>query len=172
MTKRANIFKAAGAAVYIAFVVLSFVYGYAPGKTIGHNFISFSIAMLKILPCAFILIGLFEVWIKKETIEKHLGRESGISAYFWGILLAGTTVGGLYVSFPVAYSLYNKGAKLGMIFAYIASSAICRVPMTIFEASFMGIKFSIIRIAVSLPLVIVSSMLLGGYLEKKGYKMY
>jgi len=171
MTKRANIFKAAGAAVYVIFVVLSFFLGYAPGKEIGQNFISFSLAMLKILPCAFILIGLFEVWVKRETIEKHLGSGSGITAYFWGILLAGTSVGGLYVAFPVAYSLYNKGAKLGMIFAYIASSAICRVPLTIFEASFMGIKFSIIRLVVSLPLVIVSSMLLGGYLEKKGYKI-
>ena len=161
MTKRANIFKGAGAAVYVIFVVLSFFYGYAPGEAIGHNFISFSFAMLKILPCAFILIGLFEVWIKKETIEKHLGSQSGITAYFWGILLAGTTVGGLYVAFPVAHSLYNKGAKLGMIFAYITSSAICRVPMTIFEASFMGLKFSMIRLAVSLPLIVVSSMLLG-----------
>jgi len=171
MTKRANIFKAAGATAYAAFVVFSFVFGYVPGEAIGHNFISFSLAMLKILPCAFILIGLFEVWVKKETIEKHLGSGSGIRAYFWGILLAGTTVGGLYVAFPVVYSLYNKGAKLGMIFAYIASSAICRVPMTISEASFMGITFSIIRLTVSLPLVIVSSMLLGRYLEKKGYKM-
>ncbi len=171
MTKHSNILKTAGAAAYGVFVVFSFIYGYTPGKAIGQNFFSFSIAMLKILPCAFILIGLFEVWIKRETIEKHLGKESGIKAYFWGILLAGTTVGGLYVAFPVAYSLYNKGAKLGMIFAYIASSAICRVPMTIFEASFMGIRFSIIRLVVSLPLVVVTSMLLGRHLEKKGYKM-
>lgn len=171
MTKYANILKAGGVAAYAVFVVLSLVYGYAPGKAIGHNFITFSIAMLKILPCAFILIGLFEVWIKKETIEKHLGIGSGIRAYFWSILLAGTTVGGLYVAFPVAYTLYNKGAKLGMIFAYIAASAICRVPMTIFEASFMGIKFSMIRLAVSVPLVIVSSMLLGDYFERKGYRI-
>ena len=84
------------------------------------------------------------------------------------ILLAGTTAGGLYVAFPVACSLYNKGAKLNIIFAYISASAICRVPMVIFEASFMGIKFSLIRLVVSLPLVLLSSMLLGNYLEKKG----
>jgi len=83
--------------------------------------------------------------------------------------LAGTTVGGLYVAFPVAYSLYGKGADLGVIFTYIAASAICRIPMTIFEASFLGIKFSIIRLFVSIPLVILSSMLLGRYLTKRGY---
>ena len=94
-----------------------------------------------------------------------------IRGYIWAVLLASTTVGGLYVAFPVAYSLYNKGAKLSIIFTYIGASAICRVPMTIFEASFMGIKFSAIRLLVSLPLVIISSILLGDYLEKRDYKI-
>jgi len=80
-------------------------------------------------------------------------------------------VGGLYVAFPIAYSLHTKGAKLSIIFTYIGASAICRVPMTIFEASFMGIKFSIIRLLVSIPLVIVGSMLLGNYLTTRKYKI-
>jgi len=125
--------------------------------------------MLKVLPCAFILIGLFEVWVKRETVEKHLGEKSGFRGYLLGILLASTTVGGLYVAFPVAYSLYSKGAKLGVIFTYIGASAVCRVPMTIFEASFLGVKFSAIRLLVSIPLVVITSMLLGSYLKKRNY---
>ena len=156
---------------YFVFIILSFLFGYGNGKVIGNNFINFTIDMLRVLPCAFILIGLFEVWVKKETIEKHLGKESGFMCYVWAILLAGTTVGGLYVSFPVAYSLHNKGAKLSFIFTYIGASAICRIPMTIFEASFMGIKFTIIRLFVSLPLVIISSIILAKYLENKGYRI-
>ena len=156
---------------YLVFVIISFIVGFEPGQKIAGSFISFSIQMLKILPCAFILIGLFEVWVKKETVEKHLGAESGIQGYIWSILLAGTTVGGLYVAFPVAYSLFRKGAQIGVIFAYISASAICRIPMTIFEASFLGLKFSIIRLLVSLPLVIVGSMLLGNYLGRKRYQM-
>ena len=166
-----NVIKIMGISVYIVFILFSFITGFDPGKQIGKNFVIFSVDMLKILPCAFILIGLFEVWVKKETVEKHFGKESGIRGYMWAVLLAGTTVGGLYVAFPVAYSLYNKGAKLSVIFTYIGASAICRVPMTIFEASFMGIKFSAIRLLVSLPLVIISSILLGDYLEKRNYKI-
>ncbi len=157
--------------LYFVFLLFSLIIGFEPGKEIGKNFTSFSIDMLKILPCAFILIGLFEVWVKRETVEKHLGKESGIQGYIWAILLAGTTVGGLYVSFPVAHSLYKKGAKLSVIFTYIGASAICRIPMTTFEASFMGIKFTIIRLSVSLPLVILSSILLSKYLEKSNYKI-
>ena len=166
-----NVIKIVGISAYIAFILFSFITGFDPGKQIGKNFVTFSVDMLKILPCAFILIGLFEIWVKKETVEKHFGKESGIRGYIWAVLLASTTVGGLYVAFPVAYSLYNKGAKLSIIFTYIGASAICRVPMTIFEASFMGIKFSAIRLLVSLPLVIISSILLGDYLEKRDYKI-
>jgi len=156
---------------YGAFLLASFLLGFSPGKQIGYNFFSFSIEMLKILPCAFILIGLFEVWVKKEKVEKHLGPESGFVGYVWVILLAGTTVGGLYVAFPVAYSLYNKGAKLSVIFTYIGAAGICRIPMTIFEASFMGLRFSFIRLMVSIPLVLVSSIWLGNYLEKRNYRI-
>jgi uncharacterized membrane protein YraQ (UPF0718 family) len=156
---------------YFGFLIASFLWGFEPGVKIGRNFMSFSIAMLEILPCAFVLIGLFEVWVKKETVEKHLGAESGLRGYLWSVLLAGTTVGGLYVAFPVAYSLHRKGARLSVIFSYIAASAICRIPMTIFEASFLGVKFSVIRLMVSLPLVFISSMLLGSFLEKKHYRL-
>ncbi len=59
------------------------------------------------------------------------------------MLLAGIIAGGLVVAFPVAYSMYNKGAKLSVIFTYMGAVAICRVPITIFEASFMEVKFRI-----------------------------
>ena len=127
--------------------------------------------MLKILPGAFILVGLFEVWVKRETVERHLGEGSGFRGYLWVILLSGTTVGGLYLAFPVAYALYSKGAKLSVIFTYLGAAAICRIPMAIFEASFLGIKFTLIRWLVSLPLVIVMSILLGNYLTRRGYKV-
>jgi uncharacterized membrane protein YraQ (UPF0718 family) len=169
--KRADIFRAVIILLFIVFVSVSWIVDYNPGKEISGNLASFALEMVKILPCVFVLIGLFEVWVKSETVEKHLGEGSGIKGYLWGVLLAGTTVGGLYIAFPVAYSLFNKGARLGVIFTYIGASALCRIPMTIFEASFLGIKFSLIRLLISLPLVIVTSMLLGNYLTKRGYKI-
>ncbi len=157
-------------ASYFVFLFVAWLTGFNPGQEIGSNFFSFAISMLKILPGAFILIGLFEVWVKRETIERHLGEESGFRGYLWAILLSSTTVGGLYLALPVAYALYSKGAKLSVIFTYLGAAAICRIPMAIFEASFLGIKFTAIRWLVSLPLVIATSILLGNYLTRKGYK--
>jgi len=54
---------------------------------------------------------------------------------------------------------------------YIGAAAICRVPMALFEISFMGVKFTTIRLLVSLPLVIITSILLGNYLNKRNYKI-
>jgi len=156
---------------YLLFLVVSFTIGFEPGEEIGANLGIFMLEMLKILPCAFILIGLFEVWVKSETVARHLGEESGFRGYLWALVLAGTTVGGLHVAFPVAYSLYSKGAKLSVIFAYIGASAICRVPMAIFEASFLGVKFTAIRLLVSIPLVILTSKLLGDYFAKRNYQI-
>jgi len=171
MKLKNNTIRTLAIASYFIAILGAFIFDFNPGKQIGYNFSAFAIEMLKVLPCAFLLIGLFEVWVKKESIEKHLGKDSGMRAYIWMILLAGTTVGGLYVAFPVAYSLFKKGAKLSVIFTYVGASAVCRIPMMIFEASFMGIKFTLIRLIVSIPLVVLSSIWLGNYLEKRQYKI-
>ena len=156
---------------YAIFLIVSFLLEFKPGQQIGLNFSSFALAMLRIVPPAFVLIGLFEVWVKRETVEKHLGTDSGIRGYLGAILLSSTTVGGIYVAFPVSYSLYKKGARLSVIFTYLSSAAITRIPMAIFEASFLGVKFTIIRFLVSLPLVILGSILLEKYLLRRGFKM-
>ncbi|HEX16335.1 MAG TPA: hypothetical protein ENF44_04320 [Deltaproteobacteria bacterium] len=157
--------------LYGAFLLWGLFKGFGISAEVAHNFWTFSAQMVRILPCAFVLIGLFEVWVKKEAVERHLGRGSGPLGYLWAVLLAATTVGGIYVAFPVAYSLYRKGAKLGVIFTYVGASAICRIPMTVFEASFLGVKFTAVRFSVSLPLLVLTSALLGRYLEGKGYQM-
>ena len=147
--------------VFILFMILSVVIDYNPGMAMGRNLVTFLIQMIKIIPLTFILIGLFEVWVKRETIEKHMGQESGIRGFFWAILLASTTVGGLYVAFPVAGALKNKGAGNSIIFTYLGAAAICRIPMTAFEINFLGVKFTLIRLIISIPLIIISSIILG-----------
>ena len=156
---------------YALFIGLSWAADFSPGKEVSINFATFAWDMLRILPFAFILIGLFEVWVKQETIVKHFGESSGLRGHLLAIVLAGTTIGGIHIAFPVSYSLFSRGAKLSVIFTYLGASAICRIPMTIFEASFLGIKFTVLRYAVSLPLIVIASILLGNYLTKKGFRL-
>jgi len=153
------------------FLAYSWLTGLDTGQRIGRTFASTSLAMVKLLPCAFILIALFDTWIKRETVERHFGEGSGVRGYVWGLLLAGTSVGGLYVAFPLAHSLHRKGAKLTAVFAYIGFVGVSRIPWTMFEASFMGLTFTLVRLAVSIPLVILASVVMGRVLSKRGYQI-
>jgi len=158
-------------ALFSIFMLGSLHTGFAPGEAIGRNFLSFLGQMLRVLPCVFILIGLFDVWVKTETVEKHLGHGSGLLSYVWAVLLAGTTVGGLHVVLPVAHALYVKRAKLSVVLAFLSAAGICRVPMTLFEASFLGWRFTCIRFAVSLPLVVLFSAVIGWWFDRRRYRL-
>ncbi len=151
------------------FLAVSLLLRFEFGLTAGRHFWQFGAEMVKIVPFAFILIGLFEVWVPKHVVERHLGEQAGLRAHVWAILLAGTTVGGLYVAFPVAAALQRKGARLAFLFTYIGASGVCRIPMTLFEASFLGIEFTLIRYALAVPLIVLSSELMGVYLQRREY---
>src|SRR6056297_22261 len=153
------------------FVAGSFLMRLEFGLTAGRHFLQFGGEMVKVVPFAFILIGLFEVWVPKHVVERHLGEQAGLKAHIWAVLLAGTTVRGLYVSFPVAAALQRKGARLAFLFTYIAASGVCRIPMTLFEASFLGVDFTLIRYLTALPLIVVCSELMGGYLQRREYRI-
>ena len=155
----------------LVFIAVSALTGFETGIRMGKNLGSFLLTMVKILPGAFILIGLFDVWVPRHIVERHLGEASGLMGHLWMILLAGTSVGGLYVAFPMACALQKKGAALPVIFTYLGASGICRLPMTLFEISFMGAEFTIVRYLVSLPLLVLSSHVMGTILQKRGFEL-
>lgn len=159
------------ALLFALFMAGSLLLRFQFGLTAGRRFLEFGSEMIKIVPFAFILIGLFEVWVPKHVVERHLGEQAGLRAHLWAILLAGTTVGGLYVAFPVAAALQRKGARLAFLFTYIGASGVCRIPMTLFEASFLGIEFTLIRYLVAVPLIVLSSELLGVYLQRRAFQI-
>jgi len=149
--------------VYIVFIAV-IIFGTFGNWSVGHDatkhFVSFSSELLKIIPVVFILVGLFEVWVPRETIEKHLGDAKNIMAYIWVLLLAMTTIGGLFVALPIAESLENKGASKPVVLTYLTGATVVRLPMTIFEATFLGLKFTMVRWSSAIVLTIVTSFIL------------
>lgn len=153
-------------AMFFLFIGISWLAQFEPGQQTGKEFFNIVFSMLKILPCAFILIGLFEVWVKNETIIQHLGEDCGIKGYLWVLLLAGLSVGGLYVAFPIAESLYRKGASTKIIFTYLGFAGIFRIPMLIFEISFLGLPFTALRLLVTIPLCLLIGLFMGTLFKK------
>ena len=157
-------------AVIIAFVIFaaySFMAGYAPGiEIVKNNFWSFTKEMILALPAMFILVGLFDVWVSKEKVQKHIGKSSGFKGAILVILLAFMQAGPIYAAFPVAYILWKKGTSSTNVFIYLSSASIAKIPMITFEIGFLGLKFSLLRILISIPVFIVLSIILGKYFDK------
>ncbi|MEA1987467.1 MAG: permease [Candidatus Marinimicrobia bacterium] len=156
---------------FLIFIGISYFVEFTPGILIAGNFKDFLLQMVMVIPPIFLLIGLFDVWIKRETIIKHLGKGGGIKSFLWVFILAAPMAGGLLPGFPIAYSLYQKGARLSVIFVFLGAVGIGRLPMVFFEATFLGWRFSVIRIVASIPLVIIAGIFLGKLFEKKDYKL-
>ncbi|MFP4520571.1 MAG: permease [Fibrobacterota bacterium] len=152
--------------LFLIFILLSWYFGYSEGKKAAASFTEVLGSMIKLLPCAFILVGLFETWVKRETVIRHLGEGCGPIGYLWVLVLAGFTVGGLYTAFPIAQSLRKKGASAQIIFTYLGFTGIIRIPMTVFEITFLGPLFTAVRLASALPLFLVTGIILGRYFSK------
>ena len=153
--------------IFTAFLLGSLSIGFNPGKQIYSNFSQFILEMASFLPIMFLLIGLFDVWVPKDRIERHIGHESGLLGSFWVILLATLQAGPLYGAFPVAYILSKKGASVRNIFIYLGTFSCMKIPLLTFEIGFLGLKFSLLRTIFSLPIFIIIGILMEKILGKK-----
>jgi len=149
---------------FAAFVALSALLHFEPGTKCAVDFLAFARTMAGLLPPTFLLVGLFYAWVKRETVEKHMGSESGVQGYFWAVVLAGTIVGGLFVALPLCLVLQKKGASMKVILTFLNASMVCRIPMSVFEASFLGVGFTIVRFAVSIPLLVLIAWAMSSWL--------
>lgn len=106
--------------------------------------------MLSILPPIFVLLGLLDVWVERETMMKYMGEESGVIGVLIAFLLGSAAAGPLYAAFPVAMVLLKKGSKFSYVLIMIGAWSTTKIPLLLFEASSMGLKFTGLRFALNL----------------------
>jgi uncharacterized membrane protein YraQ (UPF0718 family) len=156
---------------FLLLTAISFWAGFEPGRVIYRSFFAFLFEMILFIPFLFIIVGLFDVWFPKEKIERHIGASSGAKGILLVIVLAMLQAGPLYGAFPVAYVLYKKGASIKNIFIYLGAFASLKIPMLGIEIGYLGIKFTLVRTLISLPLFIVVGCIMEAYLKEKGFRM-
>lgn len=105
--------------------------------------------MVYVIPPIFILLGLLDVWVPKETMMKYMGKNSHVKGIVLAFMLGSCAAGPLYVSFPIAVTLLKKRASFFNVFVFIGAWSTTKVPMFLFETSSMGWKFSILRLILS-----------------------
>lgn len=146
--------------IFAVFTAGSFLLEFDFGKRTAENFLSSFIEMITLIPLMFILAGLFDVWVPRKLVEKHIGKDSGIRGVMWVILLSMLQVGPLYGAFPVAYIIWKKGASVRNILIYIGAFSTLKIPMLSFEIGYLGLKFSLMRTLFTLPVFILIAILM------------
>lgn len=106
--------------------------------------------MLSVIPPIFILLGLLDVWVEKETMIKYLGKGSGVRGVAIAFALGACAAGPLYAAFPVATVMLKKRASLFNIFVFIGAWSTAKIPLLTFEAASMGVTFMLVRLAINI----------------------
>jgi uncharacterized membrane protein YraQ (UPF0718 family) len=120
------------------------------------------ISMLMIVPPIFILIGLFDVWVDRETVIKLMGQNSGVKgmalAFFLGAFSAGPTL----AAFPLALIMMKKGAKYSNVLFFLMVWSSLKLPIVFYQITTIGFKFSMI---INITMLIV--FIIGAFISEK-----
>jgi uncharacterized membrane protein YraQ (UPF0718 family) len=138
-------------------------------KAIGVAGYSFK-EMALVIPPVFILLGLLDVWVPRETMVKYMGEGSGIKGVILAIILGSAAAGPLYGAFPVAAVFMKKGVKFSNILIFIGAWSTTKIPMFLFEMSALGAKFAVTRLLVDIPGIIIIAYILSHLMQKEEIK--
>lgn len=126
--------------------------------------------MVRFLPAFFLLFGMVEVLVPKEKVISHLGRASGLHGSISAFLLGALLPGPVYMAFPMATMLLKKGASTFNTTLFISAWASLNITEEIFEVQFLGWRFLLLRILITIPLVVLIAWLTDKFAKPAAYK--
>ena len=128
------------------------------------------IGVVPLLIAAFILAGMIQVLISKETVNKWLGKDSGLKGIMLGGIAGALIPGGPYIFYPVAASFLLSGAEVGTVVTFVVAKnlwSLSRLPM---EVALLGPKLTLIRYVVTFifPLIVgvMANTFFSGYADR------
>lgn len=148
-------------AIVFAFVIIAL---YFTDTSEGIKAFNISLSnmkeMLGLIPPVFVLMGLLDAWVPKETFIRYMGEASGLKGVLTALLMGSAAAGPLYIAFPIAVILIKKKAKLAYVFFFLGVWSTTKIPLLLYEISYMGARFTAIQIAVCIPLFLLFSLII------------
>ena len=154
----------------IIILILLWIINPAAGKTASISALINLKTVGMVLPPIFILIGLLDVWVPKETMVKYMGHGSGFKGGFIAVFLGTVGAGPLVVAFPIATLLIRKGARLAYVFLFLGAWTSVKLPIFMFELANFGSKFTLIHVITSLLIYLIGAIILEKTLTKEAVK--
>ena len=115
--------------------------------------------MISVIPPIFILLGLLDVWVDRQTMIKYTGKGSGLKGILISFLLGSATAGPLYAAFPVATVMLKKGSSIFNVLVFLGAWSTTKIPLLTFEAASLGMRFMLTRLALSVIGILVIAMI-------------
>jgi uncharacterized membrane protein YraQ (UPF0718 family) len=112
-------------------------------KALEHSYSSLK-SMLLVIPPIFVLIGLFDVWVERETMIKLMGENSGAKGMLIAFFVAAFSAGPTIAAFPIAAMMLKKGAKYTNVLFFVMVWSTLKLPIVIFQVSTIGLKLTLI----------------------------
>ncbi|WP_371414844.1 permease [Caloramator sp. E03] len=141
---------------------VNFKVGVKALNIVGYSFKE----MLLVIPPIFVLLGLLDIWVPRDTMIGLMGEGSGIKGILLAIFLGSAAAGPLYGAFPIAAVFMKKGVKFTNILIFIGAWSTTKIPMFLFELSSLGTKFALTRLLVDIPGIIIIAFILSKMISK------
>ena len=124
--------------------------------------------MLSFLPPIFVLLGLLDVWVDRETMMRYMGDDSGLRGNLLAFILGSVAAGPLYAAFPMAMVMLRKGARLFNIFIFIGAWSTTKIPLLTFETATLGFRFMALRLVFNIAGIVIIAKILDQMVGKEG----
>lgn len=131
----------------------------------GIAWLSFK-QMISVLPPIMIFLGLIDVWVPRESMMKYMGDNSGILGIGLAILIGSIAAGPMYAAFPFTTVLLKKGVKFSNVMIFMNAWCVTKISTVMFEIAALGYKFTMVRLLVDLPGIIVMGYLISLLIPK------
>ncbi len=124
----------------------------------------FGSLLLKILPILvliFVLLFVFNFFIKPKQLIKYLGKNSGAKGW---LLVTGAGIlssGPIYMWYPLLGDLQEKGMRRGLITTFMYARAV-KIPMFPILIAYFGLKYLLL-----LTITIIIMAVIQGLLSEK-----
>jgi uncharacterized membrane protein YraQ (UPF0718 family) len=125
------------------------------------------LSMLMIVPPIFVLIGLFDVWIPRETIITLMGEGSKGRGMILAFLLGAFSAGPTLIAFPLAMLMLKKGAKYSNVIFFLMVWSSLKLPIVFYQITTLGLQFSMIINVTMLIVFIISALLVDKIFTKE-----
>lgn len=131
-------------------------YGLAALSSAFFQFVS----MLKIVPPIFLLIGLLDIWVPRETMIRFMGEKSGVVGIAIAFLIGTMSAGPLVAAFPVAQVMLKKGARYSNVLFFLTVWASAKLPILFFQVTTLGLSYTLVTNVTLLFVYLVGTLLI------------